>query len=95
MHACGDHCSACSPGNIRLVNGTNMSGRVEVCIGGIQGYGTICDDQWDKFDAQVVCRQLGFTKGKLPYFLVIRRTSLISAYSLLSAYYFPDLSTHC
>lgn len=65
MHACGDHCSACSPGNVRLVNGTNMSGRVEVCIGGIQGYGTICDDQWDKFDAQVVCRQLGFTKGKI------------------------------
>ena len=31
--------------------------------------------------------------GKLPYFLVIRRISLISAYSLLSACYFVGLST--
>jgi hypothetical protein len=29
----------------------------------------------------------------IPYFLVIRRMSLISAYSLLSACYFVDLST--
>ena len=55
---------ACTPGEIRLVNGTsNVSGRIEVCVNNNEGFGTVCDDQWDVLDAQVVCRQLGFTSG--------------------------------
>ena len=64
-HNCAHHedagvrCQTCTRGAIRLQGGNATSGRVEICNNNV--WGTVCDDLWSSVDAQVACRQLGFS----------------------------------
>ena len=55
------HAGICgTQGSLRLVNGSSIdNGRLEICHN--NEWGTVCDKGWTNLNAQVVCKQLGFS----------------------------------
>ena len=52
---------ACTDGDVRLVDGDRVGrGRLELCMNG--EWGTVCRNRFNRPDATVVCRQLGFSR---------------------------------
>ena len=62
---------------MRLTGGeNNQEGTVEICFGGV--WGTVCDDFWGLMDAQVVCRQLGYTTNGMNNYLIENDSTIMT-----------------
>ncbi|KAL8584040.1 hypothetical protein ACOMHN_022380 [Nucella lapillus] len=74
-------------GALRLVDGaTDAQGRVEVFAQ--NEWGTVCDDNWGAEEAEVVCRQLGFTD------IAASKFHALAHFGSGSGYIFLD-NVHC
>ena len=58
----------CTNGDVRLIGGdTEYEGTIELCLQG--KWGSICHNAWGVNDANVVCKQLGYSAaGNTPYY---------------------------
>ena len=55
----------CNETDVKLVDGVSTEdGRVVICFNGL--WGSVCHNNWDDHDAEVVCKQLGYNGSKYP-----------------------------
>ena len=49
----------CNESEVKLVDGASTEdGRVVICVNGL--WGSVCHNNWDDYDAGVLCQQLGY-----------------------------------
>jgi len=61
--------------DLRLVDGASENeGRLEIQIGGV--WGTVCDDFWEFTDADIACKQLGFSRALISQSIPLRGDGL-------------------
>jgi hypothetical protein len=74
----GISCTKPTEGELRILGGANSSaGRLEVFVN--NAWGTVCDDWWSRNDAQVACKQLGFSaEGELISHLTRKLTYILN-----------------
>lgn len=75
------HCNATI--EYRLMDGTDLEGRVEVKYRGV--WGTVCDDDFGNKEAAVFCNSLGFTGP------AVSRLLLMSSYLIWNFWFFSSL----
>ena len=54
-------------GDVKLINGPS-SHQGTVIVYHNNAWGTLCDDSWEKKDADVICRQLGFEEAEVVWY---------------------------
>ena len=61
----------CTDGQLRLVGGTELSGRIEICYNRVW-YGVCADDYNDYYKPGTICKGLGFSsQGTLSVVLLL------------------------
>ena len=74
--------ASCTEADLRLIGGDNArEGSLQICHN--EDWRHVCDDHWDKTDADVACRQLGYPGAQ-------RETILSEFVSLISVDYWLD-----
>ncbi len=73
---------------MRLADGqSHTEGRVEVCLH--HSWGTVCQNEWDRTDSNVLCNQLGFQKyGECMHTIVIIIISLVILPTKFTLFFF-------
>ena len=86
----------CNQGSVRLSGGSTTQGRVEICIN--NNWGTVCDDGWSTVDANIVCRQLGYSnagnRGENTLFVFSENSFVHRCYCKIKCLLWPRIRFH-